>query len=256
MNPNAAADRARSSVLVVDDDVDSCCSLADVLADRGYDVATAHDGRSALELAAARPFDIALLDFRMPDMNGVQLWRRLKALRTEMVALLVTAHASPETERAALAEGALRVVSKPVDVGKLLSHVGNAVDLPLVMIVDDDRELCAGLRDVFRERRWRVAVAHDERSAEGVLAARDFDVVLVDLKLGEGDGTRIVRLIRREASRSRTLVVTGHRDEYERRIDDCLSAGADGVCYKPFDLPSLLATVERLARRAQAGRTP
>ena len=62
MNRNAA------SILVVDDEVDTCSNLSDILTDLGYHVDVAHDGPSALELARKNPYDIALLDLRMPGI--------------------------------------------------------------------------------------------------------------------------------------------------------------------------------------------
>src|SRR5262249_41613915 len=62
---------AGARVLVVDDDVDTCRNLSDILADLGYQVDTAHDGPQALELVRRRPYDVALLDLRMPGMDGL-----------------------------------------------------------------------------------------------------------------------------------------------------------------------------------------
>src|SRR5512147_828002 len=70
------------TLLLVDDDVDICANLADILGDLGgYRVDVAHDGPTALELVRQRPFDVALLDLKMPGMDGLTLYRELKKLR-------------------------------------------------------------------------------------------------------------------------------------------------------------------------------
>src|SRR5689334_18226171 len=110
-------------VLVVDDDQDICRNLPDILTDLGYRVDTAHDGRTAIEIVKRTPYDVALLDLRMPGMDGLTLYREIKRLRSGTVAMIVTAYASTATAEEALAAGAWQVLSKPVDLPKLLGFV-------------------------------------------------------------------------------------------------------------------------------------
>ena len=152
-------------ILVVDDDPDICRNLSDILTDLGYQVDYAHDGLAALELVRHRPYDVALLDLKMPGMDGLTLYREIKKQRAGTVSLLVTAYASPATAQEALAAGAWKVVSKPVDFRELLGLVDEALGQPLVLIVDDDHDLCANLWDLFREQGFRVCLAHDAREA-------------------------------------------------------------------------------------------
>ena len=57
-------------ILVVDDEVDTCANLSDILSDLGYTVDVAYDGPSALELVKQKAYDVALLDLKMPGMDG------------------------------------------------------------------------------------------------------------------------------------------------------------------------------------------
>src|SRR5205823_12086237 len=98
--------QADPTILVVDDDVDICRNLSDILTDLGYRVDAAHDGPSALELLQRTPYDVALLDLKMPGMDGLTLSREIKKLRAGTVALVVTAYASSATAEAALSAGA------------------------------------------------------------------------------------------------------------------------------------------------------
>jgi DNA-binding NtrC family response regulator len=234
------------SILVVDDDVDTCRNLSDILTDLGYHVEIAHDGPSALELVRRRHFDVALLDLKMPGMNGLDLYRRIRELRADTVALIVTAYAGAGAAEEALAAGAWKVLPKPVDFPRLLKLVGEALGQPLVMIVDDDPDLCASLWDMLRDRGYRVAVAHDEPTAARQLGDASFRVVLIDMKLPAGDGTTVFRIVREANPQARTIVITGHRAELERAVDQVLKEGADAVCYKPFDVGRLLETLDQL----------
>jgi two-component system response regulator HydG len=245
-------------VLVVDDEDDACRNLSDILTDLGYRVDCACDGPAALELVRRTPYDVALLDLRMPGMDGLTLYREIKKLRAGTVALLVTAYASGATAEEALGAGAWRVVPKPVDLPGLLGLVDEAMGQPLVLVVDDDRELCENLWRILREHGYRVALAHDGAGAAGQLRDATYRVVLIDMKLPGGDGGEVFRMARRADPRSRTLLITGSRRETDRLIGRVLAEGADGVCYKPFDVPKFLEQVGRLAHAhdGATGDTP
>jgi DNA-binding response OmpR family regulator len=235
-----------SRLLVVDDEVDTCRNLSDILTDLGYKVDIAHDGLSALELVRRNPYDVALLDLRMPGMDGLELFHRIRQLRAGTVGIIVTAYAGTDTTERALAAGAWQVLAKPVEFARLLALVEQAVGQPLVLIVDDDPDLCQSLRDVLCERGYRVCLAHDEATAAAHLRDTSFRVVLIDMKLPDGDGAGVYRLVREADPQARTVVVTGFRGEMEKRVEQVLNEGADAVCYKPFDVGNLLATLERL----------
>ena len=126
-----------------------------------------------------------------------------------------------------------------------------AVGQPLVLVVDDDHDLCATLWDLLRERGYRVALAHSEAEADRQLHDAAFRLVLIDMKLPDGDGNAVFRLVRQGNPTARTVLITGHRSETEQFVRQILDEGADAVCYKPFDVPGLLDTVTRLA----SGRT-
>jgi CheY-like chemotaxis protein len=245
--------REDARILVVDDDPDICRNLSDILTDLGYQVDFAHDGLSALELVHKRPYDLALLDLKMPGMDGVTLYREIKKHRAGTVSMLVTADASSATAEAALSAGAWKIVAKPVDFPKLLELVDEALDQPLVLVVDDDHDLCDNLWDLFRERGFRVSLAHDGRQAAEQLQDTAFDVVLIDMRIPHGDGTTVYRMVRRANPRARTILITGHRSEMDQLIEQMIAEGADAVCYKPFHVPDLLGTLEHLAKAREEG---
>jgi DNA-binding NtrC family response regulator len=235
------------SILVVDDEKDTCSNLQDILTDLGYQVDTAYDGPSALELVEKKPYDVALLDLRMPGMDGLELYRRIKKLRSGTVAIIVTAYAASDTAQAAQQAGAWQILPKPVDFPKLMNLVEEAMGQPLVMVVDDDQDLCDTLWDLFRERGFRVCLAHSAREAEERLHGREHKVVLIDMKLPEADGSEVFRVVRETSPTAKTVLITGYRSEMEQLVDKVVHEGADAVCYKPFDVEHLLTTVKDLA---------
>ena len=234
-------------VLVVDDDVDTCHNLSDILSEFGYEVATAHNGRDALTLVEQGAFDVALLDFKMPGMDGLTLYREIRQRNAGTVGIIVTAYATGETAEQALHAGAWRVLSKPVDVGRLMPLVQQAAHQPLVMVVDDDADLCENLWDLLRERGYRVCVAHDVDKVPEQLKGQHHRVVLIDMKLPHCDGRSVYRLVREANPQARVVLITGFRTELQGLIERVIAEGADAVCYKPFEMPQLLQTIGRLA---------
>ncbi len=121
---------AASAILLVDDDRDSCASLSDIISDLGYQVGVAYDGPSALELSRRQPYGLALLDYKMPGMNGVELYGHLKEVRADTVGVLVTAFAADATMQAALQAGIRQVLPKPVDFGHLIPLIEEVAGIP------------------------------------------------------------------------------------------------------------------------------
>ncbi len=234
-------------VLVVDDDLDTCQNLKDILSDMGYEVDVAQDGPTALKMVQNTPYDVALLDLKMPGMDGLTLYREIRKLRAGTVAMIVTAYSTPETTSEALAAGAWRVMSKPVDFSQLLPLLAEATQQPLVMVVDDDHDLCENLWDMLREQGYRVCLASNEAEAAARLEGRHVQVVLIDMKLPGGDGRSVLKRVRELTPEARTVLITGYRDEMTQLVEEALRGGADGVCYKPFDVPQLLTLLQRLS---------
>lgn len=235
-------------LLVVDDEPDTCANLSDIFTDAGYKVDVAYDGPSALKLVQKNAYDVALLDLKMPGMSGLDVYREIRRLSAGTVAIVVTAYASSDTARSVLEAGAWRIVPKPIDFADLQRQVEQVLDQPLVLVVDDDRDLCGSLWDLFRERDYRVCVAHDAKGAQDRLRQREYQVVLIDMKLPEGDGTQVLRMVQSENPQARTLLITGFGGELKDLVQQALESGADAVCFKPFDVEQLLKTVEQLSK--------
>lgn len=120
-------------ILIVDDDVDSLENLSDILKDRGYQTETAVNGTVALEkLDHELPddcckFDLCLLDYKMPGMDGVELYRRILSAHPGLRAIMITAFAGDDGVHRAEAAGTWKVLRKPVDIELLLGMISEAV---------------------------------------------------------------------------------------------------------------------------------
>lgn len=239
-------------LLIVDDEPDTCANLSDIFTDLGYQVDVAHDGPSALKLVKQNSYDVALLDLKMPGMDGLELYRRIREISAGTVAIVVTAYASGNTAAAVLEAGAWKLLAKPVNFPQLLELVNEAMNQPLVLVVDDDYDLCDSLWELFRDRAFRVCLAHDVPEAINALKQRNYNVVVIDLKLPTGMGTKVLEFVRQANPQARSVVITGHRSETEELVEQALSGGASAVCYKPFNVGQLLEIVRDLSENLQS----
>lgn len=115
-------------VLVVDDEPLIRWSLVETLTDTGYEAVEATDGRSAVRAVsdAAIPFDVVLLDFRLPDSNDLTLLSQVRRLSPTTQVILMTAYGTPEVIKGAMDLGVFRVVGKPVEMTDVPSLVSQA----------------------------------------------------------------------------------------------------------------------------------
>jgi CheY-like chemotaxis protein len=232
---------AARSILIVDDEVDACENLRDILVDLGYRVGVARNGLEAIQELRRSDYDIALLDLKMPGMDGVSVYREIKRIRPETAAIVVSAFSGSELAEAALEEGAAGVVAKPVDVPALLTAIATSLAQPLVLVVDDDTDFCGNLWQILNGRGYRVALAHSADEAHHQLAAKSFDVVLIDLRLrGSDTGEDVLRIVAETNPRARRVLVTGFREESLEAIRNLVDRGIDAVCYKPIDVDNLM----------------
>lgn len=112
-----------SRALVVDDNRSLAEDLAEILQEEGYDVVVFHDALLAAARSPEIDFDFALLDVRMPGLDGVALHRQLLSHHPHARYVLMTAYADEERLAAARAAGVRRVLHKPLVVAELLRTV-------------------------------------------------------------------------------------------------------------------------------------
>ena len=110
-------------ILVIDDDEGIRRVLLTVLEDAGYLVDTAKDGEDAIQKAESSMYDLALIDIRLPDMDGTKLLTKIKDPVPRMVKIIVTGYPTLQNAVQAVKKGADGYVTKPVDMGRLLEII-------------------------------------------------------------------------------------------------------------------------------------
>lgn len=121
-------------ILIVDDDEDILANLSDILDDLGYETDTANCGEDAMGIVRqicpdeeSCQFDLCLLDFKMPGIDGVELYQKITALNPKLRAIMITAYAGDDGVQRAIEAGTWKVLRKPVDIEQLLRTIREAV---------------------------------------------------------------------------------------------------------------------------------
>jgi two-component system nitrogen regulation response regulator NtrX len=115
-------------VLIVDDEESIRQSLAGILGDEGYEVASAASGKEALDLLAEVQPSLALLDIAMPDMDGIETLRRFKEARPEMQVIMITGHGTIEHAVKTTRMGAYDFIEKPLSLERVLLAVSHGLE--------------------------------------------------------------------------------------------------------------------------------
>jgi len=115
--------KSKTKILIVEDDENIRKTLKNILEQSGYETDDAKTGLEAEQKAKAKFYNLALLDIKLPDMEGTQLLAKLHETTPKMVKIMVTGYPSLENAMEALNQGADAYVTKPVKPAKLLALI-------------------------------------------------------------------------------------------------------------------------------------
>jgi DNA-binding NtrC family response regulator len=107
-------------ILIVDDNRDACALMARLLSAFGYRTDTAYEGRSALRLVKGTDYGIAIIDYQLPGLNGVELFRQMRQIRPDLAGVFLTGFTTIDVVYPAIEAGILRVLPKPADFSELI----------------------------------------------------------------------------------------------------------------------------------------
>jgi DNA-binding NtrC family response regulator len=167
-------------ILIVDDDESMCEFLTIMLEKEGYEVHAMNRGEDAIRRAKSTLFHAAVIDIKMPGMDGIELQERIRHIDPDLSIIMITAFASVETAVQALKQGAFDYVTKPIDPDEL-SHL---------------------VRRALEQRRLREENVHLRETID--------ELVAVDTIVGESPPIRkVMELVRHVAQTDATVLVLG-----------------------------------------------
>jgi len=206
----------------------------------------------AIERVKERPFDIVLMDIKLPVMTGVDAYRRIKEIRPEAGVMMMTAYAVEDLIEESLQEGAYGIVYKPLDIEKVVALIEEAMEAKqgaLILVVDDDPGTCITLRNILATKSYKVGIAHTGEEAIAMAQEKAYDIIFIDMKLPTINGLETYLAIRRVNPQAVAIMMTAYRQEMADLVQEALDNHAYTCLYKPLDMGKLLRLVEKILER-------
>nr|MBN2276458.1 response regulator [candidate division Zixibacteria bacterium] len=254
-------------LLMVDDEVEFLESSSRALERRGFEVAIARDGVAALDMIQSEEYDVALLDVKMPGLDGVEVFRRFRKERPNMAVVILTGHGTIAQAFQTSREGIADYVAKPCDMDELADKLRRAAAKesagektaggekpdetrigPIqVLLVDDEIELFESLKNTLERRKMRVVTADSGDKALRILDEIPIDVVVLDVRMPGMDGLEVLKRIKKEMPAIEVILLSGHPS-----VDDAVNGikmGASEYLMKPTDVQALITAINKVFNR-------
>jgi len=164
----------KAQLLIIDDDAQMRSTLSDILQEQGYNVRDYGNGKQALDWLRKNPFDVVILDIKLPDTDGMELVEQIRLINPESAVIMMTGYASVETAIEAMKEGAYAYIVKPFNIDELNAVIKKALreirlSLQNKQLIDKlqraNRELERNRKSLLRERALQLEAANKELEA-------------------------------------------------------------------------------------------
>lgn len=242
------------TVLVVDDNEDLLDTFAIILKRRGFYVETAGNGAAAVDKFKEHNYDVTLMDIVMPEMNGVEAFRKIREMDPEAPVILMTAYSEEELMRTARDEGAHRVVNKPIRIDRLVELIKEAAAGQPILIVDDNADICQTLTRALELQGYRALTAGSGEEAVLIAREKTCQIAFIDIKLPNMDGLETFLRLKEINPGIITVMMTGFRNEVKDALDKAQAASAVTCLYKPFDPSEATDLVRKMGKKSRMSR--
>jgi len=245
-----------TKVLIVDDDNLLAATLSDILDEKGYFVTVINDPKLVIERLEREYFDLALIDVKMPTMNGLDLYRQIKKINQKITVILMTAYSIDGIVKSALEEGVYKIVHKPLDIQDLVNSINRSASKGfLAVIVDDNPNTCQTLKDILEDRGYSLSMADSYNKALEVVKRDNPAVVFIDMKLPILNGLKTYFAIRKLNPKIKAVMMTAYREDTKDLVRMAIEGSAYACLYKPFDpnrVIDILQEIEAISGNDQA----
>jgi DNA-binding response OmpR family regulator len=234
-------------ILVVDDDCDNADSLAELFAMEGHEAFVAYSGDEAIEAYRNADFDLAFMDVMMPGKNGVESFLEIKRAHPAAKVYLMTGYSVEELLQQAMDNGALGLLSKPIDPGKVLASIEAVRPKGIVLVAEDDPDLGLQLQQLVAATGRSCDLVTNGQEALARFDRGGVEVLILDLNMPLINGIEVYTELRRRGTAVPTVMITACSDRYADALEALSDVELTGILHKPFDPAMLLEKLQRLA---------
>ncbi len=230
-------------VLVVDDDPNLTELLVDTLEVIGYEATPALSAVEALRMLAETNFNLVITDISMPGMTGIELLQKIKQDSADMPVMLITGVGTDELKQEAFESGADGFLSKPFRIGMIESEIGKllrGIQRRRVLLVDDQPDFLNSSKERLEADNNIVYAAENYTDALKLLKTKEFDLVITDLRLPDGNGIELYRRAKRLHPDLPVILVTAYITP--EVLGEIKQSGITRFMPKPIDFEVIEAT--------------
>ncbi|MFH1845017.1 MAG: response regulator [bacterium] len=251
-------------LLMVDDEEDFLIAASDALARRGIEVIAVQKAQDALISAKHGDFDVAVIDMKMPEMDGEELFRRLSEQEPQLPVIILTGHGSILQAFRIAREGIYDYLAKPCDMDVLAAKIHEANEIrrahstpsrpglePIVLLIDDEVELLDSMRPVLERRGFSLMTASNAVGGLQILGRKEVDVVVLDLKMPGMDGMTALKELKTRFPTVEVILLTGHPTL--DTAQEGIKVGAFEYLAKPVDMEELVEMINSANQKRQDG---
>ena len=211
------------NILLVDDNPKFLASAAERAKIKGFTVFTAENGAAALEVAQQTTIHVAVVDQQMPDMEGLVVITKLKALMPDIRTILLTGHGDDKLKEAT--EALNSTYFDKEEMGRFWEFLSN---LPLgginILLVDDNEKFVTALADRIRLKGYDPLVALNGREALEIATSKKIQMAVVDHDMPDMEGLVVITKLKEIDPSINTLLLTGHGDDKLREATQALNS--------------------------------
>lgn len=234
----------KRKILVVDDDWRMARSLVDILNSEGYKAEEVHSVEDAERRMQGIAFDCVLSDIRMPDRSGVDLVRTISDEQPGTPVILMTAYASDDLVQDGFTEGVAAVLTKPVNIRRLLNRLSRLCQDIFIVVIDDDAQFRRSIQDVLQYHNYNVQTYKAFADIDITILNNRGVILLVGMKLEGKSGIDIIFQVRSEHPDLPVILITGPAEEMAGEVARSLGKNAHPCLKKPVDIPELLGVIK------------
>jgi DNA-binding NtrC family response regulator len=238
-------DVAAKRILVVDDETNMRTTLADILGDEGYDIDTAVDGLSAVAMCENNNYDVVLLDVRMPGIDGVETFRRIRRHNDSVRVVMMSAFSMDDLKRSALEEGAIAFLSKPLDIDDVIDLIQDVRETA-ILVVGEDADTSGPVKDSLKEQGYWVKVTSSPHDALELAEQIHFDIILIDTQQPVMNGLELYLALKKVSPSSVAVMISGIEEEFEQMAREAVKQTAYTIVHKPLNIDELFGLLKRI----------
>ncbi len=236
------------SILIVDDDPMICKTMSDVLRLKGHHCDTAYDGGQAISMVKEKAYQCVFMDIKMPEKDGVEVFREIKEISPETSVILITGFTSDKLVFEAKKQGVPVILPKPLNLQEIDKFLRFLEKGKNILIVDDDDHFCKTLSDVLSLKSYKIAVASSAEEAIEKIDKDKMNIVLLDMKLNDMSGLDVLKHIKKKRKDIQVVLITGHYKEMGDSIQEALRISARMLLLKPLDMKRLFGVLQEIYR--------